>query len=344
MGWVPRVHKEAPAAFISYRRDDTAAFAQRLARGLKEDLDRARVFLDVLDIPATASDWWAVTEERLRTSDAAVMLIGPGFLTQDTGSDDPPPGGASGWALHEARTARDAGIPLIRVLVDREVPPAEAWPADLQPLFGPRAQYLIADSSDAGISSAQQQVLAGVWVALVSRVIGEDGTVYVVSDGTPEAGHALDLLLNQIPRAAHVTSEADLPEAAGFRAVARADVERQFSQTLPDVIIVTRGEPTDTLRDRLRGMAACEAFAATASTIISASAVTGAVGPTVDTAALQEMVTDEIGSVTNKVATTMGNLAPRPARPESLAGGPQLLSPPRSASLQRRSPPQACLL
>ena len=68
-----------PSVFISYRRDDSAGFAGRLADALEQRLGAGAVFRDVDDIQPGA-DFEAVIARGLDQVRAVLVVIGPGWL------------------------------------------------------------------------------------------------------------------------------------------------------------------------------------------------------------------------------------------------------------------------
>jgi hypothetical protein len=69
--------------FLSYRRSDVGGHAGRLSDALNTRLGPDNVFHDVMDI-AAGRDFMTVIEEALDRCDAAVAVIGPGWLTAAT--------------------------------------------------------------------------------------------------------------------------------------------------------------------------------------------------------------------------------------------------------------------
>lgn len=62
--------------FISYRREDSAGFAGRLADALEKGLGDEQVFRDVDDI-RPGQDFVEAIETQLRHMDVVLVLIGP---------------------------------------------------------------------------------------------------------------------------------------------------------------------------------------------------------------------------------------------------------------------------
>lgn len=79
--------------FISYRRDDTAAYAGRLFDRLEKHFSREHIFMDI-DHIEPGEDFVEVIQKKLSAVDVAIVLIGKQWLdiTDATGHrrlDDP---------------------------------------------------------------------------------------------------------------------------------------------------------------------------------------------------------------------------------------------------------------
>ncbi|MCB1944026.1 MAG: toll/interleukin-1 receptor domain-containing protein, partial [Candidatus Accumulibacter sp.] len=71
--------KEAPRLFISYRREDSIAYAGRLYDHLSAHFGADRVFMDIGQI-APGDDFITVLDHRIGASDIVIALIGPEWL------------------------------------------------------------------------------------------------------------------------------------------------------------------------------------------------------------------------------------------------------------------------
>ncbi|WP_291993442.1 CHASE2 domain-containing protein [Candidatus Accumulibacter sp. ACC003] len=71
---------DPPRLFISYRREDSVAYAGRLYDHLSAHLGRERVFMDIGQI-APGDDFVAVLEARIKASEVVIALIGPAWLS-----------------------------------------------------------------------------------------------------------------------------------------------------------------------------------------------------------------------------------------------------------------------
>jgi CHASE2 domain-containing sensor protein len=69
-----------PSLFISYRREDTVAYAGRLYDHLSSHFGADKVFMDIGQI-APGEDFVEVLDARIRSSDVVIALIGPAWLS-----------------------------------------------------------------------------------------------------------------------------------------------------------------------------------------------------------------------------------------------------------------------
>ncbi len=112
------------AIFLSYRRDDCAGFAGRLADALEAELGHGSVFRDVDDI-RPGEDFIQAIELHLRDVSAVLVMIGPNWLGASSGGkrrlDD-----AGDFVRQEIEAALASGKPLIPLLVSNATMPLEA--------------------------------------------------------------------------------------------------------------------------------------------------------------------------------------------------------------------------
>lgn len=129
---------ESPRVFLSYRRDDSADVAERLAAHLRDDIGFSCVFRDQDDLIG-GQDWRHVLRASISTSDATLCLIGPDWAAaRDDGTrriddrDDP--------VRQEVALALDPGTPTsaVPVVLGGAVPPAEL-PDDISPTMSATA-------------------------------------------------------------------------------------------------------------------------------------------------------------------------------------------------------------
>jgi hypothetical protein len=120
--------------FISYRRSDVRGVAGRIDDGLSAYFGAHRVFRDIDDID-TGADFLDTINAGLASADAAIVVIGPGWLGA-VGADgqrrlDRP----DDVVAREIAAALERGIPVIPVLVeDATMPQAADLPVALRSL------------------------------------------------------------------------------------------------------------------------------------------------------------------------------------------------------------------
>jgi len=140
--------------FLSYRREDSAGFAGRLADGLEAEFGAGSVFRDVDDI-RPGEDFQLAIDSQLRSVDAVLVLIGPRWLEARIDGarrlDEP-----ADFVRQEVATALASGKPVIPLLVGGALMPGEAdLPAPL-----------------AGLARRQAVVLSdGGWQGDVARLV-----------------------------------------------------------------------------------------------------------------------------------------------------------------------------
>jgi hypothetical protein len=117
--------------FISYRRDDSASWAEGIYDRLIRRLEREQVFIDVDRIPAGA-EFVGYLRDRVGASDALLVVIGQNWLSSRL--DDP-----DDHVRIEIETALARGIRVIPVLVDgATMPRPDALPDTLKALAADR--------------------------------------------------------------------------------------------------------------------------------------------------------------------------------------------------------------
>jgi len=131
-----------PRIFISYRRDDAAGDAGRLADHLKRRFGQAGIFLDI-DTIDPGTDYDRVLKSSLEETAAMLVVIGPRWtsLTKGDGTrrlDDP-----NDYVRREVEAALGRNIPVVPVLVQSAtLPRQEDLPASLAPLLKRQAASL----------------------------------------------------------------------------------------------------------------------------------------------------------------------------------------------------------
>ena len=111
--------------FLSYRREDSAGHAGRLADHLLDRFGQGSVFVDVESIEAGA-DFTAEIERAISSSEAVLVLIGPGWLDAKTTSgirrlDEP-----ADFVRREVEAALTSQVRVVPVLVGGASMPPEA--------------------------------------------------------------------------------------------------------------------------------------------------------------------------------------------------------------------------
>jgi hypothetical protein len=149
-----QVPETMPGVFISYRREDSAAYAGRLFDLLSGQFGAENTFMDVDDIKG-GDNFVTVIDRNLDVSDALLAVIGPRWL-----SVTEPDGGTRrldnprDFVRVEIARALQRGIRVIPVLVGGAALPRPAdLPAELQPLCDRQAMevrdtHFYADGKD----------------------------------------------------------------------------------------------------------------------------------------------------------------------------------------------------
>jgi hypothetical protein len=130
------------SVFVSYRRDDSAGEAGRLADALSSRFGSDRVFRDVEDIPA-GSDFAGVIDQALAGADILLVVIGRGWLDARHASgvrrlEDP-----QDFVRLEIESALRRGIRIVPVLVQgAAIPAIDRLPESLRPMLRFQAHEL----------------------------------------------------------------------------------------------------------------------------------------------------------------------------------------------------------
>ena len=153
--------------FLSYRREDAAAYARLLQEQITKSLPEARVFMDLDSIEA-GLDFAEVIGEALDSCAVFVALIGPRWVTVTDDKGRPRLYNPDDWVRLEVQTALERGVRVIPVLVDGARPlREELLPAELHKLAGLNALDL---------SYGRYQYDADRLVELIRRVLAAAGT------------------------------------------------------------------------------------------------------------------------------------------------------------------------
>jgi len=143
--------------FLSYRRNDSAGFAGRLADALEAVFGNGSVFRDVDDI-RPGEDFVHAIEFHLRQVDAVLVMIGPHWLAASANQQrrlDAP----DDFVRLEIQAALDSGKPLIPLLVGGATMPAEA---DLPPALVALARRQAVVLSDSTWRGDVEQLVASL--------------------------------------------------------------------------------------------------------------------------------------------------------------------------------------
>ena len=208
-----------PGIFISYRRDDSAGFAGRLADALEARFGAAQVFRDVQDIRA-GEDFVQAINGSLAACHVLLAVIGPRWLTAADAAGRHRIDNPADFVRIEIATALRGGVQVIPVLVDGASMPGSAalpdslsalarrqavslgdatWDADVLRLIGGieqqlgrpgmnRRRWLIRSAGAAGLIAAVG--LTTWWLARPRRVAGAwrsaDGNAWFIRQSGAE--------------------------------------------------------------------------------------------------------------------------------------------------------------
>lgn len=131
--------------FLSYRRDDSAGFAGRLADALEEKFGVGSVFRDVDDIQP-GEDFIHAIEDHLREVDAVLVMIGPHFL-EASADGLRRLGGKGDFVSMEIQAALASGKPLIPLLVGGAAMPVELDLPDTITALARRQAVVLSDGN-----------------------------------------------------------------------------------------------------------------------------------------------------------------------------------------------------
>ena len=108
------------SVFLSYRREDSAGYAGRLAEHLGSDIGHEHVFMDVQDI-VPGQDFAQAIENTISACQAVIVVIGPRWV-----ADLKQRGGRDDFVLHEVSVALRRDVTVIPVLVGGATMPSAA--------------------------------------------------------------------------------------------------------------------------------------------------------------------------------------------------------------------------
>ena len=131
-----------PRIFISYRRDDAAGDAGRLADHLHRRFGKDRVFLDI-DTIDPGTDFVRVLHDSLRETAAVLVVIGPRWTSVRSADGSLRLESASDFVRLEVEAALGRSIPVVPVLVQgAKMPDAKDLPSSLASLVNRQAATL----------------------------------------------------------------------------------------------------------------------------------------------------------------------------------------------------------
>jgi hypothetical protein len=113
------------SVFISYRREDTAAYTGRLYDSLSGHFDTGRLFMDLNDIPGGA-DFMGTITSAIDSADALIVVIGPKWLTIAKRNGQPRIEDQSDFVHREVAIGLERGLRMFPVLVGRATMPSNA--------------------------------------------------------------------------------------------------------------------------------------------------------------------------------------------------------------------------
>jgi hypothetical protein len=132
--------------FVSYRREDTGGRAGRLCAVLVTRFGAGNVFQDVNAV-SPGHDFRAQVEAAIATSDAVLIVIGPGWLQSDGADVGRRIDDENDFVRLEVSLALSSGVPVVPVLVDGAVLPSlDELPDDMAEMLG-RHAVTIRDAS-----------------------------------------------------------------------------------------------------------------------------------------------------------------------------------------------------
>ena len=121
-------------AFISYRRDDAASEAGRLADAIRRHFGDESVFLDTSDI-RLGETWPEAIRRRVEGATVVVTVIGPEWILARDEWGRRRIDERADWVRHEIQLALEHGKTLVPLLVRHaRMPPADALPPDIAAL------------------------------------------------------------------------------------------------------------------------------------------------------------------------------------------------------------------
>jgi hypothetical protein len=190
--------------FLSYRRDDSAGFAGRLADAIEAKFGDGSVFRDVDDI-RPGEDFIHAIESHLQQVGVVLVMIGPRWLDADGRRrlDDP-----GDFVRQEIQAALESGKPLIPLLVGGARMPAEAdLPAAIAALSRRQAVVL----SDSNWRGDVERLMASLSTLLPDGAVAHHTRRWMLGLGGAVVGLAALAWAIQAWRSPPVEVPSDVP-------------------------------------------------------------------------------------------------------------------------------------
>jgi hypothetical protein len=217
-----------PRIFLSYRRDDSAAYTGRIADHLRSHYGVDNVFVDV-DTIRVGQDFADALEDSLSKCDAVIAVIGKNWVRPVGGIQSKRLDGDDDWVRLELGTALKRRVEIVPVLVGgASMPRADQLPPDLA--FLARRQAL--EISDIRFHDDVDRLIESL-----------GGTPVAKSHALPPTRFGLPLRARQLTRVIAILGIA-LVAAAGVVWLA-ASINRTQPQTPPTSAV---GTPADAPR------------------------------------------------------------------------------------------------
>jgi hypothetical protein len=175
--------------FISYRRNDSPAYARDIHRRLAARYGKHRVFMDLDAIPLATRDFREKINEAMGSCSALVAIIGRDWLTEADSTGRPRIQDPGDWVRAEIASAIQMNKIIIPVLVEGAAPPSAGdLPEPLKPLAYiqglktseqdwdyhlTRLIRTIEDNTELGPGDSRTKIAYGLMLAgIAARVIG----------------------------------------------------------------------------------------------------------------------------------------------------------------------------
>ena len=228
-----------PRVFVSYRREDTAAVAARLAARLKDDLRLENVFLDRADIGA-GWRWRRVLNKALRSADAVLVLVGVAWAGTD-GRRIHARGDMVAWELRRAMALRRDLVP---TMVD-----GARWPDELPGDLAVLRDLNFVDLNPADSTLGYLELLGDLFYKSVRR----HGDVVVAHDGSDTAEVHVRKLAGLMTSGVPVEDAEQLVRAVsrGFAAISLGQAAARWPEV---IVLVGEDGMTPALVARRRGL------------------------------------------------------------------------------------------